>query len=64
LGRAIALLAPAEAYAEQEHPNLAAWRRLHATLDEHDDVVAAFVADLDVPSDDRDVEAVRALART
>jgi|SRR5215207_3944108 len=59
LGRAIELLAPAEACTAYEHPNLAAWRWLHAGLDEGDVAVAVFAADLDEPCDDSYVAALR-----
>jgi hypothetical protein len=58
LGRAIELLAPAEACTAYEHPNLAAWRWLHAGLSEGDAAVAVF-ADLDEPCGDPYVAALR-----
>lgn len=61
LARAIELLAPAEACPAYEHPNLAAWRWLHAGLDDGGEVVAVFAADLDEPCDDPHVAALRAL---
>jgi len=65
LSRAIELLAPAEACTVYDHPNLAAWRRLHAGLGERDVAVAVFVADLNQPCDDHNVTLLReqALAR-
>ena len=59
LGRAIDLLAPAEACTALDHPNLGAWRWLHAGLADDDAVVGVFVADLDTPCDDPDVAALR-----
>lgn len=52
LDRAIATLAPAEAAAMYQHPNIAAWRELRAELaaDPRVRAVAVFVADLDDPS--------------
>ncbi|MEY9928660.1 hypothetical protein ABH926_003299 [Catenulispora sp. GP43] len=52
LDRAIATLAPAEAAAMYQHPNIAAWRELRAELaaDPLARAVAVFVADLDDPS--------------
>jgi hypothetical protein len=62
LGRAIELLTPAEACTAYEHPNLAAWRSLHAGLREHDTALAVFVGDLSQPCQDRHAEALRKLA--
>jgi hypothetical protein len=56
LGRAIDLLAVG---AEPDDPDLAAWRWLHAGLDGDGGVVAVFVADLDGPSPDPCVTALR-----
>jgi hypothetical protein len=53
LGRAIELLAPAEACTAYEHPNLAAWRWLYGVLREGESAVAVFVGDLNQRSDDR-----------
>jgi hypothetical protein len=48
LGRAIELLAPAEACADYDHPNLAAWRRIHASAHGPGPAAAAvFLANLD-----------------
>jgi len=59
LGRAIELLAPAEACTAYDHPNLEAWRSLHGALGEVGEAVAVFVGDLDEPRDDQLVEALR-----
>jgi hypothetical protein len=60
LDQAIAQLAPAEACAAYDHPNLAAWRRLRAGMHDRDEVLAVFAADLDEPSDDPWVGGLRA----
>ncbi len=62
LGRAIELLAPAEACTAFDHPNLDAWRWLHGVLGGGDVAVAVFVADLDQQCDDRHAEALRQCA--
>lgn len=64
LDRAIALLAPAEACAAVDHPNLAALRRVREHLGGDDEVRIVFVADLDADGDDPFVATVvrRALA--
>jgi hypothetical protein len=63
LARAIDLLAPAEACLAYDHPNLLAWRGLHGQLSEGDTVLAVFAAELDGPSVDPHVIALRAQAR-
>lgn len=60
LARAIELLAPAEACTAYQHPNLWAWRRLHAGLGDGDQVVAVFAADRETPCADPHVAALRA----
>jgi len=45
LDRAIALVAPAEAWTGSDHPNLAAWRKLRATLPPGATVWAVFAGD-------------------
>lgn len=58
LARAIGLLAPAEAAADVEHPNLQSWRRALAHLADHPGcrVVVVLVADeADPPSSPHDV---------
>ncbi|HUY47341.1 MAG TPA: hypothetical protein VMV92_16685 [Streptosporangiaceae bacterium] len=62
LGRAIELPTPAEACTAYDHPNLAAWRWLHAGLGEGGTALAVFVGDLSEPCDDRHAEALRELA--
>jgi hypothetical protein len=57
--RAIDLLAPAEACAAYDHPNLMAWRQLHDRLDAYDTVIAVFVGGQDDPCGDPHVTAVR-----
>jgi hypothetical protein len=58
LTRAIELLAPAEACTFYDHPNLAAWRELHARLADADHWVAVFIGD---ETGDAHVEAARRL---
>jgi hypothetical protein len=47
--RAIASLAPAEACAAYEHPNLWSWRALREGASDEDTFVAVFVSDLAAP---------------
>lgn len=51
LESAIEALAPAQACSDVEHPNLAAWRELHAEVADNParSLVAVFIADLDDP---------------
>lgn len=51
LATAIQALEPVEAYTAVDHPNLAAWRELHAEVSANParSIVAVFIADLDDP---------------
>jgi len=61
LDRAIALVAPAEAWTGSDHPNLWTWRRLRATLPPDATVWAVFAGD---PGDDGGDPRVAALLAT
>ncbi|TWG22801.1 hypothetical protein FHX75_121337 [Micromonospora palomenae] len=64
LGRAIELLAPAEACTDVPHPNLAVWREVYGWSwgDDGEDLVAVFDADPDEPTDDPYVRTLREVA--
>lgn len=58
LDRAIALLAPAEAYTGMEHPNIAAWRELRAEIGPAGYATVVYADDLTAPADDPYVQAL------
>lgn len=63
LGRAIELLAPAEACRAYDHPNLAAWRRVYGELPEDGEAVAVFLGDPARPDADPYVAQLRDAVR-
>lgn len=58
LDEAIAMLAPAEACTEYDHPNLFAWRHLRAELDDNGYATVVFLGALTDRSDDPYVKAL------
>lgn len=62
LDRAIALLCPADACTELEHPNLRAWRTLRPQLSLGEHAIAVFADDLSEPAADPHVSAMLAYA--
>ncbi|MFC6014896.1 hypothetical protein ACFP2T_01625 [Plantactinospora solaniradicis] len=62
LAAAIALLAPAEARREVEHPNLRIWRDVYRWGWDGGSLIAVFDADPDAPTDDPYVRALREVA--
>lgn len=59
LAKAIDLLAPAEACDAYQHPNLWAWQARHSELSPDARLAAVFLADLNTPSEDPLVAALR-----